>query len=114
MSKRATDYLDYYRSEIGERKFRKIIKEVETAKRFNHLMKSSAEQRAQPSAKDFFEYIMNSLKYSFAGKEKLIAMALLLLNRWDNEVNAKYKISNEYKLDMTVEGIFSEGNQLGV
>ena len=114
MSKRATDYLDYYRSEIGERKFRKLIKEVETAKRFNHMMKSSAEQRAQPNVKDFFEYIMNSLKYSFAGIEKLIAMALLLLDRWNREVNAKCQISDDNKVNMTVEYIFLEGNQLGV
>jgi hypothetical protein len=46
MSKRAADYLDYYRSEIGERKFRKLIKEVDTAKHFNQLLKDSADQRS--------------------------------------------------------------------
>lgn len=112
--KKAAEFIEYYRKEIGERKFRKLIKEIETAKRFNHLMKSSADQRAQPSAKDLFEYIMNSLKYSFAGKQKLTFMALLLFNRWNEEVNAKYQISDPYKINMTVESIFYEGNQLGV
>ncbi|WP_405378240.1 hypothetical protein [Nonlabens sp. Asnod3-A02] len=100
--KKAAEFIEYYR------------KEIETAKRFNHLMKSSADQRAQPSAKDLFEYIMNSLKYSFAGKQKLTFMALLLFNRWNEEVNAKYQISDPYKINMTVESIFYEGNQLGV
>jgi len=114
MSTAAVEYISYYRNEIGERKFRKILKEIKTAKRFNYLMKASAEQRTMPGASDFFEFILQSVRYSFAGKQKLTFMALLLLNRWNEEVNSRYNISDDLEIDMKVQLIFREGDQLGI
>jgi hypothetical protein len=114
MSKVAIDFLKYYRSEMGDRKFRKVAKEVQTAKRFDHLMRMSTKQLAMPKANVFFEYIMSSFKYSFARKSKLTAVALLLLERWDNEVNSIYKISSEVEVDINAQRIIDEGTKLGV
>lgn len=61
MSTAAVEYISYYRNEIGERKFRKILKEIKTAKRFNYLMKASAEQRTMPGASDFLNSYYNLL-----------------------------------------------------
>jgi len=114
MSKVALDFLNYYRSEIGDRKFRKIVEEVNTAKRFNQLIKISAKHRVLPGTKDFFECILNSLEYSFAGKQKLIAMALLLMDRWNKEVNSKYGISSDDEVSKKAQRIINDGGQLGI
>ena len=41
-------------------------------------------------------------------------MALLLLERWDNEVNSIYKISSEVEVDINAQRIIDEGTKLGV
>lgn len=109
-----SEYLNYYRTEMGERKFRKLIKEVDTAKRFNQFIRDSIEQMILPGTNDFYACIMHSLKYSFAGREKIVAVALLLLNRWNDEVNRKYEIADSYELEKFASILIREGGQLGV
>lgn len=41
-------------------------------------------------------------------------MALLLLDRWNEEVNSRYNISDDLEIDMKVQLIFREGDQLGI
>lgn len=112
--KKAIEFLDYYRSEMGDRKFRKLIKEVDTANRFNQLMKDSKDQMLLPGTSDFYACILHSVKYTFAGKEKLLAVAFLLLERWNKEINMKYNLKSPEQLDQFVELLIMESSQLGV
>lgn len=107
-------YLTDYRIEFGERKFRKLISEVSDAKRFNIFIQECITTGVLPNPIDFYSCVMNSILYSFSGKYKLIAAALLLLNRWNDEVNANQRLLNEYDLDNFAKRLIQEGNQLGV
>lgn len=109
-----TGYLSDYKKEFGERKLRKLILEVSSAKRFNSFIHECLTRSILPNPSDFYACIMNSIFYSFSGKHKLIALAMLLLNRWNDEVNAKQGLLDTYNLDHFAKRLIQEGNQLGV
>ena len=109
-----TDYLQFYKEEYGARKLRKIESEVYKSRRFNDFISQSYSRNILPSPKDFYGCIMNSIKYSFASKYTLIATALILLLRWNDEVNIHKKLRNVNDIKSYAEVLMQEGNSLGM
>ena len=109
-----SEYITFYKTEFGERKLRKLISEVSRAKRFKSFIQECNTRGILPNPKDFYACIMNSIFYSFSGKQKLIAVSLLLLNRWNEEVNSKQRIFDEHDLNQFAKRLIQVGNQLGV
>lgn len=107
-------FLTDYKTEFGERNLRKLINEVNSAKRFNSFIVECKTRRLLPNPNDFYACIMNSIFYSFAGKYKLIALSMLLLNRWNEDVNKTYGLMDENDLDHFAKRLIQEGNQLGI
>ena len=114
----STEFIEYnladYKKEFGDRRFRKLNSEINEAKRFKKFIEISLDQILLPNPADFYNCILNNIKYSFAGKTKLIVLALLLLKKWNEEVNNKYDLLNENDLDMFAYKLIEKGHTLGV
>ena len=107
-------YLNTFRNEEGERKFRKLANAIETEKRFNTFISQTRVNRQLPNPDYFYEVVMASVFLSFAGKPKLTTMALLMLQRWDNEVNSGQSLMTSKEVESFADELILSGNQLGI
>tara|TARA_R110000868_G_scaffold82956_2_gene233998 strand:+ start:279 stop:626 length:348 start_codon:yes stop_codon:yes gene_type:complete len=110
----AEKYLEYYTKDYGERDLNKILHAVSNDKRFNNLIAFSLQNKVLPTPNDFIECVMNKITWSFAKKTKIIAAAIILLLRWDAEVNQKYGLASSSTLEGFTLSIIESGNQMGM
>ena len=76
-------YIRYH----GRDKFTKVLVKVMSANKPNKLIALSKIHRTIPTAKIFLACICETPYFLFVSNETQALAALLLLNRWDEEVN---------------------------
>ena len=106
-------YLTDYKVEFGDKKFRKLVAEVDSSKRYTAFISECSNRQLKPTPSSFYECIMNSFLVSFSSKSKLVALAMLLLTRWNNEVNSNNLILSQSEVDTYASKIIQQGDQLG-
>lgn len=106
-------FISTYKSEFGERKFRKIESDVNTGQRFNVFLSECKQRKFLPQADNFIHCAMDSIKYSFASKYKVTVTALLLFKIWDDEINQVFNIEEHFILEGHIKKIISSARELG-
>lgn len=113
MTAKLNDYFTQYRQKHGEGKIMRVFTEVETSKRFNVFISDCRFHGSLPPAKLFIECVLSSIKYAFAGNEKIALAALMLLDRWNREVNNEQDaLYNEFRMTNQVEAILDEARKM--
>lgn len=81
-SKFSQELLQDYRKEYGDRKFRKIKKDITESKHSKALLKLSLVKGEAPPGDEFIACVMSNFKYSFAAGDTILAASLILFEMW--------------------------------
>lgn len=81
------DYLNYFKKEFGERKYRKIESKIFNSNKVSNLIKISKERFVVPNQNDYIPMLHEIPYFIFANRDVIAAGAILALERWNLECN---------------------------
>jgi len=105
-------YLESYKSEFGDKKYRSILNDIYSRKRFNSFITTTLKGVYMPQPDVFIHCVMNSPSYMFSSKFKVAVASLILLKRWDEEVNNAHIIKDEFFMNKTVDILIASCNKI--
>lgn len=99
-------FIKYYISEFGERKFRNILHKIETSNKIEKLFNELRRTNEYPDPVTTFSYI-NAIPFFILSRGQTQTVgALLILKKWQDEINSKKRILNDYDvMRLTVDMI---------
>lgn len=89
---KTNEFIRTYEKNFGSIKFNKEKGKVETSKRNLKFLETFRKSPARLNGDDFFTIITNDPTYLFAKRETITLAALLLLNKWDYELNQELQL----------------------
>jgi hypothetical protein len=96
---------DYFR-EKGEVKARKIITKINNSKHTGSFMYESRSRRIIPTAKDLGSTVLSNVSLSFARPSTVKFACLILLDKWNNEVNHELYLASEEHLASILRSVY--------
>jgi len=100
------EYRDQYAYKHGHDKLEKVRTKVLGSSNLKKLCQMSVDGRLAPSAADFGASIHTMAYFIFAGTETTAMGELFAFHFWNESVNKKYGLINDYDLCHKVESTF--------
>ncbi|AFU69147.1 MULTISPECIES: hypothetical protein [Psychroflexus] len=96
---------DYFR-ENGEAKARKIITKINNSKHTGSFMYQSRSRRMTPTANDLGSTVLSNVSLSFARPSTVKFACLILLDKWNNEINNDLYLASEERLISIIRSVY--------
>jgi hypothetical protein len=106
------DYLNYFKKEFGERKYRKVENKIFNSNKVSNLIKISKERFVVPNQNDYIPMLHEIPFFIFANRDVIAAGAILALERWNLECNSDLQLASDFELKIILQGIFNEIKQI--
>lgn len=106
------DYLNYFKKEFGERKYRKIENKIFNSKKVSTLIQISKDRFVVPNQNDYVPMLHEIPYFIFANRDVIAAGAILAMERWNLECNKPLQLATDFELNMILQGIFNEIKQI--
>lgn len=96
---------DYFR-ENGEIKARKIITKINNSSHTGSFMYQCRSRRIIPSAKDLGSTVLSNISLSFARPSTVKFASLILLDKWNNEINSELHLASDERLTSILRSVY--------
>ena len=106
------DYLNSFKLEFGERKFRKVENKIFNSNKVSSLINISRQRMVVPNQNDYLPMLHEIPYFIFARREIIAAGAILALERWNLECNKDLQLASDIDLSRILHGIFNEISQI--
>lgn len=96
---------DYFR-EKGEAKARKIITKINNSRHTASFMYQCRSRRIIPSSEDLGATVLSNVSLTFARPSTVKFACLILLDKWNNEINNEFYLASEERLMIILQSVF--------
>lgn len=100
------EFLRNYEKNFGTIKYSKEKEKSETSKRILKFLEAYKQKPVPVNGDDFFTLTTNDPSYLFAKRETIAVAALLLLNKWDYEINQEIQLFSFADIEQMDDRIF--------
>jgi hypothetical protein len=98
-SSSVSKFVNDYKVEFGIIKFRRQNEIIETSRNVRDFMARFKDGPHPVNGDDFFFTIINNPGYLFAKKRTIAVASLLLLSKWDFEINQQYEMYSLHEVE---------------
>jgi hypothetical protein len=99
-------------SEYGNKALRKINSKIENSRSVRMYLIKLQEINVEPHPKDLIVTIMNMPFFMMAHREKVAMASILLLLKWNNELNRNSKIADSNVLTIIFRDVLREAGSI--
>lgn len=100
------DIIKQYFRESGEVKARKIITKINNSRHTASFMYDTRSKRIIPVYEDISAAVLSNVSLSFARSSTVRFACLILLDKWNDEVNQELQLASEYQLNKILRSIY--------
>lgn len=95
-----------YLRENGEVKTRKIIAKINNSRHTGSFMYQCRSKRIIPSANDLGSTVLSNVSLSFARPSTVKFACLILLDKWNNEINTELYLASEQQVINILRSVY--------
>ncbi len=106
-----SDFIEKYKREFGERKFNKVHNKIYSSSKIERLIQKSKDLKHPPNSAVYLALLHEIPFFIFSNADTIALGAILATERWNEECNKSYNLSNDDELYFLLLDIFQATNK---